>query len=62
MASAKSDVNGPKKKYVFGNFELKSHKNTKVPCEIGSYKYVELKHWLMQQKCPYASGIQLHLY
>ena len=29
MASAKSDVNGPKKKYVFCDFELESDKNTK---------------------------------
>ena len=29
MASAKSDVNGSKKKYVFGDFELESDKNSK---------------------------------
>ena len=30
MVSSKSDVNGAKKKYVSGNFELKSDKNPKI--------------------------------
>ena len=30
MASAKSDVNGPKKKYGFGDFELESDKKHKI--------------------------------
>ena len=28
VASAKSDVNGPKRKYVFGSFELESDNKT----------------------------------
>ena len=40
MATAKSDVNGPKKKYVFGNFELESDINIKKidPLYIGLVK------------------------